>query len=136
MFVKARAGLIAIVLVLVLPASAHATFPGANGRIAFTDQIHTDPPYNGIYTINPDGSDERTVTEGTIFGDPEWSLDGTKIAYDRETTVNSLYPGAIAAGQRAVWEVGQVKAYDGGADGLASTTGDNTLFLTEGIFIP
>jgi hypothetical protein len=52
------------------------------------------------------------------------------------TTVNSLYPGAISAGQRAVWELGQVKAYDGGVDGLASTTADNTLFLTEGIFIP
>jgi hypothetical protein len=53
-----------------------------------------------------------------------------------QTTINSLYPGAVSAGQRAVWEVGQVKAYDGGADGLASTTGDNTLFLTQGIFIP
>jgi len=26
--------------------------------------------------------------------------------------------------------------YDGGADGLASTTGDNTLFMDEGIFAP
>jgi hypothetical protein len=52
------------------------------------------------------------------------------------TTVNSLYPGAITAGQRAVWQLGQVKAYDGGVDGLASTVADNTLFLTEGIFIP
>jgi hypothetical protein len=52
------------------------------------------------------------------------------------TTVNSLYPGTITAGQRSVWELGQVRTYDGGTDGLASTTADNALFLTQGIFIP
>jgi hypothetical protein len=50
--------------------------------------------------------------------------------------VNTVYPGAITAGQRAVWELGPVRAYDGGTDGLASTPGDNTLFLDQGIFIP
>jgi hypothetical protein len=29
-----------------------------------------------------------------------------------------------------------VKVYDCGSDGLASTTGDNTLFMDEGVFIP
>ena len=52
------------------------------------------------------------------------------------TTVNTVYPGAITAGQRAVWELGPMRAYDGGTDGLASTTSDNTLFLDQGIFIP
>ena len=29
-----------------------------------------------------------------------------------------------------------MKAYDGGADGLASTQGDNTLFMVQGVFVP
>jgi hypothetical protein len=29
-----------------------------------------------------------------------------------------------------------VTLYDAGSDGLASTTGDNRLFMDEGVFIP
>jgi Tol biopolymer transport system component len=52
------------------------------------------------------------------------------------TTVNSVYPGAVVAGKRAIWQLGQVGVYDGGTDGLASTTSDNTLFLDQGVFVP
>jgi len=50
--------------------------------------------------------------------------------------MNALAPGAVAAGQRAVWEIGQVKVYDGGPDGAAGTQGDNTIFMDEGLFVP
>jgi len=52
------------------------------------------------------------------------------------TTANALAPGAVLEGRRAIWQLGQVKVYDGGADGVASTTGDNTLFMVEGVFVP
>jgi Tol biopolymer transport system component len=52
------------------------------------------------------------------------------------TTVNALHPGAITAGQRSIWQLGQVRAFDGGADGNAQTTEDNTLFLDQGVFVP
>ena len=52
------------------------------------------------------------------------------------TTADTLVPGAVTAGLRSVWALGQIGVYDGGADGLASTTGDNTLFMDEGIFVP
>src|SRR5205085_929328 len=52
------------------------------------------------------------------------------------TTANALAPGAVLEGRRAIWQLGQVKVYDGGADGLASTTGDNGLFMVEGVFVP
>jgi hypothetical protein len=29
-----------------------------------------------------------------------------------------------------------VRVYDGGGDGVTSTTGDNTLFETQGVFVP
>ena len=38
-------------------------------------------------------------------------------------------------GLRSNWQLDQVKVYDGGADGTA-TTADNTLFMDEGIFAP
>jgi hypothetical protein len=54
------------------------------------------------------------------------------------TTINSvLGSSAIVAGQRAIWQLnGDVKLYDGGADGVASTTADNTLFAVGGLFFP
>lgn len=67
---------------------AQASFPGFNGRIAFERGDH-------IYTINPDGSDERLVTRGV---DPDWSPDGTQIAFARD---NDIYiANANGGGER------------------------------------
>jgi dipeptidyl aminopeptidase/acylaminoacyl peptidase len=52
------------------------------------------------------------------------------------TSANAVMPGSVLQGKRAIWQLGQVTLYDGGADGVASTTGDNTLFLVEGVFVP
>ena len=51
------------------------------------------------------------------------------------TTADTLVPGAIREGARAIWELGQVEVYDGGADGDVDTA-PNTLFARQGIFIP
>jgi Tol biopolymer transport system component len=62
-----------------LAAPAHATFPGQNGRIAF--QSNYDGDYE-IYTMNPNGTDVRKLTDNTVNDtDPDWSPDGTKIAF-------------------------------------------------------
>ena len=42
------------------------------------------------------------------------------------TSVDALIPGAVPEGRRAIWELGSVEVYDAG----------NTLFATQGIFIP
>jgi hypothetical protein len=52
------------------------------------------------------------------------------------TFADALVPGAVPEGRRSNWELGQVKVYDGGADDRAFTTGDNTLFETQGVFVP
>jgi hypothetical protein len=52
------------------------------------------------------------------------------------TTANALSSGNVLEGKRAIWALDQVRVYDGGADGLASTTGDNTLFAVQGVFAP
>ena len=52
------------------------------------------------------------------------------------TSANSLMPGAAAGGKRAIWALPSVDVYDGGSDGDAATTADDTLFATQGVFVP
>jgi hypothetical protein len=52
------------------------------------------------------------------------------------TTADSIMPGALVEGRRAIWEAGQVQVYDGGSDGDADTTADNAPFMRQGIFAP
>ena len=52
------------------------------------------------------------------------------------TSANVLIPGSVVNGTRAIWALDQVQLYDGGDDALASTTGDNTLFMVQGVFVP
>lgn len=73
----------AVGAILLLAPSAGATFPGANGRIAF---VRPDPgaPFNrDIWTMNADGTDPRNLTSASPALDvlPDWSRDGTKIAF-------------------------------------------------------
>jgi Tol biopolymer transport system component len=66
-------------------APVHATFPGANGRIAFSTDIGPNPQ---IFTVNPNGTGETQITnasQGHAFA-PEWSPDGTKIAFEGDIT--------------------------------------------------
>jgi hypothetical protein len=51
------------------------------------------------------------------------------------TTFNAVTPGAIVESQRAIWQLGETKVFDGGPDGLASTA-PNTLFADQGVFVP
>ncbi len=52
------------------------------------------------------------------------------------TTVNSIIPGAVVSGSRAIYEVQGVQVFDGGPDGLVSTATGNTLFANQAIAIP
>ncbi len=73
---------ITLAAVLICPVNpARATFPGKNGRISFlevTDVVN-------VYTINPDGSDERQLTsfgpDNSVFNSAEWSSDGRQLVF-------------------------------------------------------
>jgi RNA polymerase sigma factor (sigma-70 family) len=47
-------------------------------RIAYGDNL---VGHFGIYTANPDGTDDRRLTDGVNDGWPSWSPDGTRIAF-------------------------------------------------------
>jgi Tol biopolymer transport system component len=65
---------------------AHAAFPGANGKIAFTRGLDGN---DEIYVMNPDGSGQTRLTNqpGSDW-QPAWSPDGTKISFVSERDGN------------------------------------------------
>jgi len=85
------------------PAPVEAAFPGNNGRIvcegARGPAAPSDPPpagfsRNEVYTMNPDGSDVRVLTNNQVIdGDPVFSPDGTKIVFTsrRDSSTGELY---------------------------------------------
>jgi hypothetical protein len=88
---------------------------------------------------NNGGATPATVMDlGYAFAVPCDATTDTTVGSDctTNTTMDSLVPETIKEGKRAVWEFGQISAFDGGTDGLASTSGDNTPFVRQGVFVP
>jgi hypothetical protein len=60
------------------------------------------------------------------------------------SSVNSLYPGAVLAGQRAIWDIQNLQVLDPGPNGTGFGAGcpatcgdgDETPFLRAGVFVP
>ena len=65
---------------------------------------------------------------------PASALDGSDCQV--VTSFMSLVPGSIKDTARAIWALDAVQVDDGGADDDADTEGDNSLFATQGIFVP
>jgi hypothetical protein len=51
------------------------------------------------------------------------------------TSADAVMPGISIEDDRAIWQLGQIQVYDGGADGDVDTAG-NTLFAVQGLFAP
>ena len=51
------------------------------------------------------------------------------------TTANAVLAGAVGESRRTIWELDRIQVFDGGVDEVAST-GDNTLFETQAVFVP
>ena len=94
-FSLAVAAAVAGTLIL-LSKPAGATFPGQNGRISFLE-FNSVTRTVDIYTINPDGSDERQLTSLSqtqfVANGAQWSPDGRQLVFPVIT--NNPVPGQI-----------------------------------------
>jgi Tol biopolymer transport system component len=64
---------------------AQAAFPGKNGRIAFSGMVTEEGSTDQIFTIKPDGTGEKQLTDTSPRSfnvTPSYSPDGTKIAWE------------------------------------------------------
>jgi Tol biopolymer transport system component len=94
-------GVVLLILVLTLEKSAHATFPGKNGKIAF---LYGN---NEIYTMNPDGGRRFRVTHTrwrepyeypTVKLNVNFSPDGKTISFVGAN--NAIYTINVRGGGR------------------------------------
>jgi Tol biopolymer transport system component len=92
----AAVGLLVVIMLVVGTRPAEATFPGPNGKIAYTAD---DGEFPGgidseIYTIAPTGGMAFQVTDNdTEDGSPDYSPDGTKIAFSGSSITNPTGTG-------------------------------------------
>ena len=100
-----RTLLAALTAVLILPATAEAAFPGANGRIAFNWTFGCDGSV--IATMKPNGSDLRRLTADPCKVDgapraayPDYTADGSNIQFVRGQELYTMTAGG--AGQAAL----------------------------------
>lgn len=76
----------ACTIVGVLTATAGATAPGANGKIAFRRYFDSQHSWGAVFTISPDGTGARQITHpprGIVDDQPFWAPDGSLISFTR-----------------------------------------------------
>jgi len=79
---RALTASLAVGITLGVAASAQATFPGANGKIAYSVFDGTNSRHN-VFVINADGTGVTNLTGAASVGgiNPEWSPDGSRIVF-------------------------------------------------------
>jgi TolB protein len=86
----------AVAASLTMTATAGATAPGDNGRIAYRTYLDADRSTSAIFVLRPGGPGPRQVThprKGTADSQPDWSPRGNLIGFERcaPNTVCAIY---------------------------------------------
>ena len=103
------------------------------GELQATASVRITDKYNGSVPSDPGVVSELSFPFTVPCATTSNPNSGSTCAVT--TTADTLVPGAIREGARAIWQLGQVEVYDGGADGDVDTA-PNTLFARQGLFIP
>jgi hypothetical protein len=109
------------------------TLADYTGQLQVSTDVRITDRLNG-----PSGTEPATVNDVNLLVTVPCTATGnTNIgaACAVTTTFDAVTPGAVPEGKRVVWQLDRVRVNDGGADGLASTS-PNTLFATQGVFVP
>jgi hypothetical protein len=82
-------------------------------------------------------TDRYNVTDQATVQDVPFNITSacTNGTCNLATTFDAAVPNVIREGKRAVWQLGQVKIFDGGPDDSVATA-DNTLFAVQGLYAP
>ena len=88
--------------------------------------------------VNGTSQDEAATVSDLSFAitvpcDPTVAAVGSTCSV--ATSFDAVVPGSVQERKRSIWALDQVEVFDGGIDGVASTT-PNTLFAVQGIFVP
>ena len=103
------------------------------GELQVNPSVRITDRNNGPSGTDPaTGQDTRFPMTASCVATSSTSIGGT---CSLTSSFNAIVPGAVVQGKRAIWQLGAVDVFDGGSDGLAST-GPNTLFARQGIFVP
>jgi hypothetical protein len=108
------------------------------GELRFVATLRITDRFNGI-TGGPNKLEPGTTADVPLGFSVPCSATGGVVgaSCSASTTADAVTAGnAAVEGKRAVWQLGQVQVFDGGGDGDADTTGDNTLFAVQGLFAP
>jgi hypothetical protein len=98
--------------------------------VAITDSLSSSVPGGG--------ADRATTTESPLemtMSCASSTATTTGATCATATTVNALAPLAVQDSKRAIWQLGQIIARDGGPDGAAGTA-DNSVFAKQAVFVP
>lgn len=93
--VRASLAIVLVVAVVTGSGVAYATYPGSNGRIAFSREEKNATKPADIWTMNSDGTGLTDLTANSPADDfrPDWSPDGSKIVFvsDRDGGDGEIY---------------------------------------------
>ena len=74
---------------LIAATDAAASFPGTNGKIAFSNHPGTNEGNSDIYTMDPTGQNRTQLTTAAEDDyDPSYSADGERIVFVRDSDVD------------------------------------------------
>jgi hypothetical protein len=112
-------------------AANSAAGPDYIGQVQAKTGLRITDRYNGPSEVGT-GQDTSFAVTVPCTSSSSTSM-GSTCSID--TTADAVLPGVVKELRRAVWQMGPVQVFDGGADGVVSTN-PNTLFLTQGVFVP
>jgi TolB protein len=125
-------------------AAANAACPGGalsdfSGQVLVTASVRLSDRLNGP-TVTGTAQDFAVRAPATCAATPDPDVGSTCAL---ATTMESIVPGAVAEGSRAIWQTTTVEVYDPGPNGTGYAScpptcgnGDETVFLRPGVFVP